>query len=312
MKVRALDKAPELKGTSPAKVTSMGNVTLITSFEKGLRPPQIKKLSKDEFLVLDTGEVKEFKHAETRAENMGGIRRTLALIRALINTNVTVPANCRWVTLTYAENMTDTGQLYRDYEAFWKRFCRWCKKEGHGKPEYLAVIEPQGRGAWHVHAFFIWEAEAPYIPNNDVLEKLWGHGFTSCKRVNDCDNIGAYFSAYLADMPLDELEKLPEDQRTLALQTCEVQEKEFLDGQEQRQKKKFVKGARLILYPAGMNIVRRSKGIRDPEVEWMTLERAKEKVSSHKLTFSEAYEVVDDDCQSCNTLCKEYYNSKRK
>ena len=48
--------------------------------------------------------------------------------------------------LTYAENMTDTRQLYEDYFRFWKRFTYWCKKNGHTKPEYITVQEPQGRG----------------------------------------------------------------------------------------------------------------------------------------------------------------------
>ena len=289
----------------------MGNVTLVTTFHKEPVAPPVKKLTKDLYLDVRTGEVKEYKHIENRSESKDSIRHTLAWIRALINTNVTVPRNCRWVTLTYKENMTDTKRLYEDYKRFWQKFCRWCKNNGHKKPEYISVIEPQGRGAWHIHAFFIWEDTAPFISNNDVMAPLWGQGFTSTKQVDNCDNIGAYFSAYLADMPLEDAEKLPEDERTKAMYAGEVLVKEFQNGQEQAKEKKFIKGGRLYLYPAGMNIIRRSKGIKDPVTEWTTSKKAKEKVSRAKLTFSRAYEIVGDDGLALNTINKEYYNSKR-
>lgn len=44
--------------------------------------------------------------------------------------------------------------------------------------------------------------KAPYIDNSVIAEK-WRHGFTKTKAVHGVDNIGAYFSAYLADMPLE-------------------------------------------------------------------------------------------------------------
>ena len=44
----------------------------------------------------------------------------------------------------------------------------------------------------------------------------------------------------------------------------------------------------------------------------MTASEAKEKVSSAKLTYSCAYEVVDDTGVVVNVCCKAYYNTKRK
>jgi len=261
---------------------------------------------------LRTGELLKYEHIENRAESTDSIRRTLSHIRALINTNVAVPENCRWVTLTYSENMTDTKRLYKDYERFWKRFCYWCKTNGHEKPEYITVQEPQGRGAWHIHAFFIWPGKAPFIPNDDVMQKLWGQGFTKTKALDNCDNIGAYFSAYLGDMPLDEVHQLPAADQIRALGAGGIEEKEFANEQGHTKKKKFVKGGRLFLYPPKMNIVRKTKGIKLPVVEKMTYSEAKEKVRSAKQTFSRAYEIVADDGSVINTICKTYYNSRRK
>ena len=303
---------PKMDEYAVTKVTTMGHITEVTTRQKNSSGTPCKKLDKDHYLDTRTGEVLEYNHIENRSESNRSIRNTLSRIRAIVNTNVTEPKNVRWVTLTYAENMTDTERLYQDFRRFWQRFTYWCKKNGHGKPEYITVQEPQGRGAWHIHAFFIWDTEAPYIDNNAVMQKLWGHGFTKTKALRDCDNIGAYFSAYLGDMPLEDAQKLPEDEKEKALSGASILEKEFTDEQDRTKKKKFIKGGRLYLYPPGMNIVRTTKGIKQPEVEVMTLAEAKEKVSSAKLTYSCAYEIVGDDGQVLNRISKSYYNRNRK
>ena len=96
------------------------------------------------------------------------------------------------------------------------------------------------------------------------------------------------------------------------LDGCEIVTKEFANAQELTKEKRFVKGARLRLYPAGMNIVRKTKRIKMPSVERITYKKKKKKVSSAKLTFSRSYEVLNDAGDVCNTLSKSYYNSKRK
>lgn len=310
--VRQLEESPKMDEYAVTKVTTMGHVVEVQTRQKNSSGTPCKKLDKDHYLDTRTGEVLEYQHIENRSESTRSIRNTLARIRALVNTNVTKPDNVRWCTFTYAENMTDTRKLYEDYFKFWKRFCYWCKKNGIEKPEYITVQEPQGRGAWHIHAFFIWDSKAPYIDNNTVMAKLWGHGFTSTKALHDCDNIGAYFSAYLGDMPLEDVAKLPADEQKKACSATSVLEKEFTDEQGRTKKKKFVKGGRLYLYPPGMNIVRTTKGIKQPEVELMTLAEAKEKVSSAKLTYSCAYEIVGDDGEVLNRISKSYYNRIRK
>lgn len=289
-----------------AKVTEMGPVTRIQTYTwKSVGLP-VKKIDKDHYIDLRTKEVKAYNKTESRIENVKGVQATLSHIRDLVNCNVAEPANCRWVTLTYAENMTDTERLYNDFHSFWKRFIRWCKSKGFSKPEYLSVIEPQGRGAWHVHAFFIWSTPAPFIPA-DELSKLWSHGFVKVKSVSNCDNVGAYFSAYLADMPLDDVVKLPVEQQE-KIQRLTVVEKPCPDGLN----KKIVKGARLHFYPSGMNIIRCSKGIKKPEAKWMSYEEAKEKVSSGKLTFSSGYFVFDAESgKKLNQSTVEYYNLNR-
>ena len=89
------------------KVVTMGHITeLITCQKPTLGGSPCRKIDKDHYEDMRTGELKEYKHIQNRSESLKSIRHTLERIRALINSNVTEPENVRWVTLTYAENMT--------------------------------------------------------------------------------------------------------------------------------------------------------------------------------------------------------------
>lgn len=283
-----------------ASVKETGNVTEVTEM-LAVSNPHMVNISKDEMLNIRTGEVVQKNHADNKSELAKSVRESLKGVRDLVNVNCTIASNIRWCTFTYAENMKDTVRLKHDFEVFWKRFKRWCIKNGYPIPEYISVVEPQARGAWHMHVFLIWTSEAPFVPNAE-LAAMWGQGFVNVKAVKNVDNIGAYFSAYLADVAIDDFEEgsLPEDR---------VVEKVSEDG---RTLKKYIKGGRLHLYPAGMKICRHSRGIKYPEVERVSPDDAiKKKASAGTLTFSSCFAVMADDGGVVNIIRKSYYNSKR-
>ena len=174
-------------------VKKTGNFVTMIALDKRSRGGSIKKLNKDEYVNTITGEVSKFKHNETRRDNKRELLRTFSKLRDIINTNVTNPENCKWITLTYKENMQDTQRLYKDIDKFNKKL-----RYVYGHYEYIIVIEPQERGAWHAHCIIIFPDKAPYMPNANVAE-LWSNGFTQTKALQNIDNIGAYLTAYLTD-----------------------------------------------------------------------------------------------------------------
>lgn len=310
----------ELEKPARVKKIAAGNVVEFVSMKRAPTEIPVKKLSSTEYLDLRTGEIIEYDKSTDKSDCYQSVRRTLKYIRQLINANCNDESRLLWITLTYAKNMTDTVQLYSDFKKFWQKFKRRCEKMKWSIPEYISVVEPQGRGAWHSHLMLIFPEKAPYIDNNSVIAKLWGHGFTKTKAVHGVDNIGAYFSAYLADMPLEDVERLKEHGIVIS---GNVLEKSIEDEETGiTLDKKFVKGARLALYPSGMNILRTSRGILKPVIEDIscltTEEIKKEKASSGKLTFSSAVKVVrssDSGSSSgddvVNLITREYYNTKR-
>lgn len=195
--IEKLQEIPQISKSDKVRVKSCGNITeIMYKSNQGKSRGYIQKLSAEQYLDKRTGEIKEFNHYENRASDFKSVARSLALGRDMLNTNITDVSKCRWITLTYAENMTDTERLYRDFKNFNKK----CRKE-FGHYEYIVASEPQGRGAWHMHCVFIFKEKAPYMDNKKVAE-LWKQGFVKVKKLDNVDNVGAYLTAYLGDLEL--------------------------------------------------------------------------------------------------------------
>lgn len=256
----------------------------------------IQKLSKSHYMVKDTGEVLEYKQSENRGQNIAGLKKSFRKIRDLINNNFTGQGNELHVTLTYAENMQDTKRLYEDFVKFWKRY-----QYKYGKDcDYLTVVEPQGRGAWHFHLLLRQnDVEKLYIPS-DEMASLWGHGFVKIKSLKGVDNIGAYLSAYLCDVELTK-ETLP---------MAVMEQKEIKEVEVDGQLKRYIKGGRLHMYPPGMNLYRKSRGIVFPEVEQMKYGDIKKIVGNATPNYSMTVTIQEAD-KLLNRITYEHYNTKR-
>jgi hypothetical protein len=297
MNVKHNGGAVSISQNALVKVTKMNHIVEVQHMEKVNRKANIKKLDSDRYVDIGTGEIKEFSHSENRQQNLNSLRQTFKKLRYLINNNFTGQGNELHVILTYKENMTDTKRLHEDFEKFFKRLRYQYKKET--SIDYLTVVEPQGRGAWHFHALMRFnDLDKLYIKNKD-LRALWGQGFVTIKSLKDVDNIGAYLSAYLADVELTE-----ENILHAAAQKLEIQEK-VVEGKE----KKFIKGGRLHMYPPGMNLYRKSKGILEPEREEMPFHRVKKIVGAVTPHYEKTITISDGEFE--NTISYLQYNTKR-
>ena len=288
---------PIIKSNDLVTVTKMGNITEIQHMEKMNREQRIQKINKQQYVVLETGELKDFEISANRSENLNSLRKTMKKMRYLINNNFYGKKNELALTLTYAENMTDTKRLEEDLESFIDKL-RY-KFKGKSKIEYIHVIEPQGRGAWHSHTLLKFvDLKYIYIPNDEIRE-MWGQGIVTVKHLNNVDNIGAYLSAYLTDLPLND-----ENVASAMLNGEKVIEKE-INGETKR----FIKGGRLHMYPRGFNFFRKSRGIKYPERKKMKYQEAKKEVGFAEPNFSSVTKIETDDFK--NTISFEEYNSNR-
>lgn len=294
------ESRPGISPISSVRVTKMNHLVEVQHMEFMNRTNHIKKLDKERYVNLKTGEIGEFKQSEVRSDSYNSLLQTFKKLRYLINNNYTGAGNELFITLTYKENMTDRKRLYSDFDKFMKRF-RYKYGKIHGSIDYMTVVEPQGRGAWHHHLlirFNDMKGKKIFIPSNEVAE-IWGHGFVNMKSLKDCDNIGAYLCAYLADVELTD--------ENIGRAFREKQEviPKVVDGKE----KNFIKGGRLHLYPSGMNLYRKSKGIQMPERQDMKYEDIKKIVGSAEPNYAKRIVVEQDDFT--NTITYEQYNMKR-
>jgi len=297
-----MEVCPSKNPNLDVKVTEMGNVIEVQYMSHRNTKQTIQMLPGGlEYMELATGEIKQCQIHSSREEQKKSLYRTFKNARGLINANVIDVKNVRWITLTYGENMIDTNRLYDDFEKFHKRFKTYCKSKDISCPEYIAMMEPQGRGAWHCHLLYIWDKIAPYIANK-TLKEIWQQGFVKIKKLDNVDNVGAYLTAYLGDM---ELQDCADQGFDVIGETCKTVE---IEGKS----KSFIKGARLYLYPAKFNMIRSSRGVKRPTEEMMSQIEAEKKVSSAKPTYEKTIKLIDESTNFECLINTVQYNKLRK
>ena len=225
-----------------------------------------KKISKTEYVDLSTGEVKEYNMRGTKGGE--SLRKTMKRLESLIRTNFSGGDKAQvFLTLTYSENMQDPEKLYEDFKNFWKRLTYKVKPR---KLEYISVAEPQGRGAWHIHALVKAADGAALYLDNKWLAEVWGHGMTDCQRLKG-DDAGAYYATYFTT----------------------IQSAEDDIGERGNRSKKQTKTDRLKLYPVNFKFYRHSRGIKEPEKAVMHREQYEAKYPVLMNTHS--YAIIDDE-----------------
>ncbi|MBQ5397973.1 MAG: hypothetical protein IIU14_00880 [Ruminococcus sp.] len=134
---------PYIDGHQPVTLKSMGNIQEIGITNSNNHSATIMPLSKDKFIVISTGELKQVEHHATdRTENLRNLEKSMRVLSDLINANISPEKTYfyRFITLTYKENMQNPEQLYIDFRNFNKRFKRFIEKQGYSY-EYIVTIE---------------------------------------------------------------------------------------------------------------------------------------------------------------------------
>lgn len=257
----------------------------------------------------------EFNFASCRSESKESLRKTFKNLREMINTNFYGDSNEKFITLTYRqqgyyltddkeiefrykEPMRDTVKLMKDVEKFIKRL-KYHYKDICPNIRYINVVEPQGTGSWHCHILFKFlDVDKIYVPY-ELIQQLWLYGTTDTRGIDKCDNLGAYLTAYLADIPVDDCVPVGGD----------VVEKEIIiDGE--KKKKKFIKGERLKYYPRDMRIWRASRNCDKPIKEKKRYKSIKKELGFAEPNFTQKIELNDNE-NTINIIQYEQYNLKR-
>lgn len=108
--------------------------------------------------------------------------RTRKKIRQLVNSNPTMD---KFLTLTFAENVTDIRTANYEFKKFRQKLERHLGRAF----KYLGVIEFQERGAVHYHLMM----DIPFIEWQELSE-LWGKGRIKIERIRKANRAGLYMA----------------------------------------------------------------------------------------------------------------------
>lgn len=304
MKIEKVD-SKSIPESAYVTVTRMNHLVEVQYMEKVNRSCNIKKLDSERYVLVDTGEICEFNKTVVRSQSINSLRQTFKKMRYLINNNFVGAMNELFVTLTYRGDLqtNDHLQVGKDYDNFMKRL-----KRRYGKVEAIKVLEPHASGNYHMHVLLRFDDfEKIYIPNkvdrvtgesiDAPLRDIWGNGNVTIQSLKNVDNIGAYVSAYLADIELN-------DENVLNFVGKDFEYK-MVEG------KSYVKGGRLQYYKAGVNIFSKTKGIAYPSRQEMSYTEAKKIVGAATPHYKKSIELVDDKIDYSNSITYEQYNLKR-
>ncbi|MGQ7461176.1 rolling circle replication-associated protein [Streptococcus suis] len=268
-------------------VTFMNDIYEVQYLQKSNRHSNILKIDSDRYVVKSTGEIKYYEHTETRSQSINSIKQTMKKLRYLINANFSGQKNELWSTLTFRDsNIAKQPQvIYKEFNKFIKRL-NYKYKE---KLDYIAILEPHGINSsvisdwhgFHLHLLLKSSSSSLYIPYQE-FEEIWGLGMCRIERLKNIDNIGAYLSAYLTNAELSDT-----------------------DSKE----KKYIKGSRLWLYPKGIRIYRKSKGIQYPKRIKIPYQSARKMIGIEP-HYTKTYKIEKDNFE--NIVIFEQYNKKRR
>lgn len=297
-----------IKNNDIINIKLCGDIITLTKLNHINKTGKIKKINKDEYILLKTGEVKKFNHSEKRIDNIASARKSVNRLKDYINSNVTNNIKkSRFLTLTYKNKMSDYNQCSNDATKFIKTLKTKKYKEmfHYNSFEYITIYEPQGRNSYHLHIFLIFDKEGVFIPNTK-LKNIWKHGYTKIRKLDfQCDNIANYFCYIFSSMTVGEIRK-----SELSLSNLNKPiTKEFVGPRGGKISKRVVKGARLNLMQTNTHLYSISRGIKRA-IEYKELECGLVKdafLQNTKLVNTSTYVITDSNNKCVNQITKEIY-----
>lgn len=196
-----------LSNKTQSNVTIMGDVIEIVTSQNTTGQNALsmtKRISKSQYMQVDTGEVFDYNISEQKADNTVSIKNSLKKLRKLILNNF-IEFESFFVTLTYSEEMTDFDKAANDYSKFYDNLKYHYR---HYRLEYLRIIEPTESGVWHIHVLLKSSLYVErFVIRQEDVQTLWQYGSVKVKQVNDIQGLAAYFCTYHSKKSLANMRK---------------------------------------------------------------------------------------------------------
>lgn len=156
----------------------------------------IKRISKNEYVKVETGEVFKYNTNANKTNNTVSIKKSLKNLRKLILNNF-VEFESIFITLTYKDEMFDFTQAVQDYTKFFESLKKHYK---HYNLKYLRIIEPTDKGNWHIHVLLkSAEKVDKFYISQETVQNIWKHGSVKVEQIHNIEGLANYFCTYSND-----------------------------------------------------------------------------------------------------------------
>lgn len=187
---------------------------------------KFRRLNKDEFINIETGEIRRFNIGNFKSEK--SIRRSMNKLRELIELNFT-NTNFLFITLTTAnlDGFNDIKIVKNHFKKFIRKLTAKYKDIA-----YVAKFEQHKNGNWHIHLIVKYLDNKPiFIDNDKIIKKIWGNNtYTELANKKDIEKVIDYMTktTQLNNVPKDF--ELFTKSKNLSLKTIKTTFKEFKES----------------------------------------------------------------------------------
>lgn len=188
LSVNRCDYSHQIKSNDNVIRTDLGEYSRITYISNPNKKFSIKKLTKNEYIDLESGELKQYNLNKPTSKS--SVNRKLKKYEDIVLFNFQGGASELFITLTCRDNVTDISLIKQYYNKFLKNL-----KRDYKDVDYIALFEQTELMCWHIHLFIknnknkrlyiphqnllhYWNQGAVYVmPNRNVFQSL-GHSKT--------------------------------------------------------------------------------------------------------------------------------------
>ena len=161
-------------------------------------PPPVSIISKNEYVVRETGEVRERKIPKRKYDALKTVQQQMLKAREKIHFNSSKSLPYVWaVTVTCEDNIVN----YSEGEVLQKQFLRRLKNYYPGIRYGLWRELQYERKAWHYH-YILWRESDQLMIKKDAINNLWKNGKVHVKQLKKQEDLIDYLF-YLCNYSVD-------------------------------------------------------------------------------------------------------------
>ena len=169
LSVNRCDYSHQIKSNDNVIRTDLGKYSRITYISNPNKKLNIKKLTKNEYIDLSSGELKQYNLNKPTSKS--SVNRKLKKYEDIVLFNFQGGASELFITLTCRDNVTDISLIKQYYNKFLINL-----KKDYKDVDYIALFEQTELMCWHIHLFIKNNKHKRlYIPHNDLL-RYWKQG----------------------------------------------------------------------------------------------------------------------------------------